>query len=77
MKLIQKTTKKYDVMTVSGSDKLIGSIVLKGNCIKLCGYNEKLFNILNEINLSIRHSGRNHTEYEINKNIIRERIMSF
>lgn len=55
-------------MTIFGADKLIMPIVLESNnCIKLYAYNENLFNIINEIHLSIGHGGKNRTEYEINK----------
>lgn len=44
-------------------------------------YDEELFNIINDVNLSIKHDGKNCMEYEINKNknknITQEIIMCY
>jgi len=62
--------KKYDVIQISEEEKWIVPGV----------HNEQLFNILQEVHLSIGHGGRNRMKYEINmkfKNITRKSIMLY
>jgi len=67
--------KKYDVIQISEVEKLIFPVT-KGNTIKY----KYLFNIINEVHLSIGHGDRNRMEYEIKIqfiNVTRESIMIY
>lgn len=63
-----KIIKKYDVVNISGIEKLIVP-VSKGNLIKYYVNNKQLFQLLNETHISVGHGGRNCVEYELNLNI--------
>jgi hypothetical protein len=49
-----KLIKKYDVINISGIEKLVVP-VSEGNLIKYYVYNEQLFQLLNEIHISVVH----------------------
>jgi uncharacterized protein YjaZ len=67
------------VLKVSDINKLIVP-VSENNEIKYYVHNEELFNIINEVHLSISYGGRNRMEHEVNskyKNVTRDIIMLY
>jgi hypothetical protein len=67
------------VLKVSDAYKLIVPVSLN-NKIKYYVHNEELFDVIHEVNLSIRHGGRNRMQHEVNtkyKNITRDMIMLY
>jgi hypothetical protein len=67
------------VLKVSDVNKLVVP-VSENNEIKYYVHNEKLFDIIHKVHLSIRHGERNRIEYEVNtkyKNIINDMIILY
>jgi hypothetical protein len=76
-----RLVRKYDVITISGKDRLIKPVAETAEC-KVLYYvtNEELFDIIHNAHLAIGHGGRNRMVSEINKlycNITKETIMIY